>query len=59
MQRLPVNFHLNVIPTLRLYLKTTIGKDVQREPQKSNFEYKTEAYSLEKVDTSCEEDRTG
>ena len=42
-----------------LYLQTTIGKDGQRAPQKSNLENQTEAYSLEKVVTSCAEDRTG
>ena len=30
-RRLP-NFHLNVFPTLSLYLQTTIGKDGQRAP---------------------------
>ena len=59
MQRRLANFHLNVLPTLRLYLQTTIGKDGQRAPQKSNLENQTEAYSLEKVVTSCAEDRTG
>ena len=59
MQRRLANFHLNVFPTLQIYLQTTIGKDGQRAPQKSNFENQTEAYSLEKVVTSCAGDRTG
>ena len=32
MQRRLANFHLNVLPILRLYLQTTIGKDGQRAP---------------------------